>query len=216
MIIANANINLASSHETVERHQRPEHLTVWQDGEDPTEIRRPQTEPELQATIAKFEFSAESLAINISKEAQSLPKFSFDLDADAHEEQISFVNPGSGFLALDKNGDGIINNGHELFGPATDNGFNELAAYDLDGNDWIDEKDEIYTQLRIWSKDAAGNDSLIALGQKNVGAIYLGHIDTPFLLSDQDNEQLGQIRSSSIFLEEAGGVGTIQQLDLVV
>jgi len=143
-------------------------------------------------------------------------KFSFDLDADGTKEQISFVGPGSGFLALDKNHDNIINDGSELFGPATNNGFNELAAYDQDGNNWIDENDDIYSQLRIWSKDTAGNDQLVALGQQNVGAIYLGHIKTPFLIADQNNEQLGQIRSSGFFINEDGSTGTIQQLDLVV
>lgn len=143
-------------------------------------------------------------------------KFKFDLDADGHEEQISFVGPGSGFLALDKNNDNVINNGSELFGPATNNGFSELAAYDQDANNWIDENDDIYSQLRIWSKDSAGNDQLIALGQRNVGAIYLGHIDTPFQINNQSNEQLGQIRSGGLFLNENGSAGTVQQLDLVV
>lgn len=158
------------------------------------------------------------LTLNFNGNAAELTetKFSFDLDADGSKEQISFVGPGSGFLALDKNNDNIINNGSELFGPSTNNGFNELAAYDQDNNNWIDENDDIYSQLRIWSKDAAGNDQLIALGQRNVGAIYLGHIETPFLIADQNNEQLGQIRSSSFFLNEDGNAGTIQQLDLVV
>lgn len=37
-------------------------------------------------------------------------KFSFDMDNDGTEDQISFVRPGSGFLALDLNNDGKINN----------------------------------------------------------------------------------------------------------
>jgi hypothetical protein len=49
-----------------------------------------------------------------------------------------------------------------------------------------------------------------------VGAIYLGHIETPFLLKDANNSTLGAVRDSGIFLQENGGVGTIQQLDLVV
>ena len=158
------------------------------------------------------------LVLNFNGTAAELTqtKFSFDLDADGREDQISFAAPGSGFLALDKNNDGTINDGSELFGPATNNGFGELSTYDLDGNNWIDENDDIYSRLRIWSKDAEGNDSLMALGQKNVGAIYLGQVDTPFLLTDQNNEQQGQVRSSGLFLEEDGGVGSVQQLDLVV
>ncbi len=158
------------------------------------------------------------LVINFSGTAAELTQrnFSFDIDADGTSDQIAFVGPGSGFLALDRNGDGEINDGSELFGPESGNGFADLAQYDLDGNGWIDENDSIYERLRIWSKDGAGNDLLLALGQRGVGAIYLGHIDTPFLLKDITNDTLGAVRDSGIFLQEEGGVGTIQQLDLVV
>jgi hypothetical protein len=158
------------------------------------------------------------LVINFNGSAAQLTQreFSFDIDADGHSDQIAFVRPGSGFLALDINGDGEINDGSELFGPQSGNGFADLAQYDIDGNDWIDENDTIYDRLRIWSKDESGNDELVALGQRGVGAIYLGHIETPFLLKDTTNSTLGAVRDSGIFLQENGGVGTIQQLDLVV
>ncbi len=158
------------------------------------------------------------LVINFSGTAAQLTErsFSFDIDVDGTSDQIAFVGPGSGFLALDRNGDGVINDGSELFGPESGNGFADLAEYDLDGNNWIDENDSIYDRLRIWSKDESGNDQLVALGQRGVGAIYLGHIDTPFLLKDAANDTLGAVRDSGIYLEEDGGVGTVQQLDLVV
>ena len=72
------------------------------------------------------------LVINFGRSSVALgqDKFEFDLDNDGQTEMISFVAPGSGFLALDINGDGIINNGGELFGPQTGNGL-ELARYDL-------------------------------------------------------------------------------------
>ena len=50
-------------------------------------------------------------------------RFAFDLNADGQAEQINFVAPGSGFLVFDRNQDGKVNNGSELFGPTTDNGF---------------------------------------------------------------------------------------------
>ena len=43
-------------------------------------------------------------------------RFKFDLDSDGQTDEINFVTGGSGFLALDRNGDGKINNGAELFG----------------------------------------------------------------------------------------------------
>lgn len=158
------------------------------------------------------------LVINFNGSAAQLTdtKFNFDMDSDGKEEQISFTGPGSGFLALDLNEDGIINNGSELFGPNSGNGFSELAEYDEDGNQWIDENDSIYSKLRVWSKNAAGNDELIALGQKGIGAIYLGHIATPFDLKNAENQQQGQINKSGIYLNENGSVGTVQQVDLTV
>jgi hypothetical protein len=142
-------------------------------------------------------------------------QFQFDLNSDGTKEQIAFVAPGSGFLALDKNGDGTINNGSELFGPGTGNGFKDLAAYDSDGNGWIDENDAVFNNLRIWTKDSAGNDQLFTLSQKGVGALYLGNVATPFSVKDEQNALLGQVRSTGIFLQENGTVGTLQQVDLV-
>lgn len=143
-------------------------------------------------------------------------KFSFDLDCDGTEDQISFTNPGSGFLAIDLNNDGKINDGSELFGPETGNGFEELAEYDQDQNSWIDENDAVFNRLRIWTKDQDGNDLLFALGQKGVGAIYLGNVAAEFGLKNNQNEQLGQAQKAGIFLKEDGTPGVIQQIDLVV
>lgn len=141
--------------------------------------------------------------------------FSFDLDSDGQEDQISFVSPGNGFLAYDKNGDQQINNGSELFGAATGNGFGELAVYDQDKNGWIDENDSIYQNLRIWMK-TDDSTQLIALGKAGVGAIYLGHVETPFQVKDEQNSLKGQVRSSGVFLQEDGAAGIVQQIDLVV
>lgn len=157
------------------------------------------------------------LVINFDGTAAQLTqdKFSFDIDADGSKEHISFVAPGSGFLALDANNDGIVNNGSELFGALSGDGFAELAAYDSDKNGWIDENDAVYSRLRIWTKTASGDDQLLALGDKGIGALYLGRIASPFAIKDSSNELQGQVRSTGVFLREAGGAGTMQQLDLV-
>ena len=143
-------------------------------------------------------------------------KFSFDIDADGQEDQISFVRPGSGFLVLDRNGDGQVNDGSELFGPSDGDGFAELAAFDEDNNAWIDENDSVFNRLRVWTRDGSGQEHLMALGQAGIGALYLGHIDTPFLLKDGANQDLGQVRSSGLALHEDGSASVLQQLDLVV
>ncbi|MBB1072963.1 VCBS repeat-containing protein [Rhodoferax sp. 4810] len=157
------------------------------------------------------------LVVNFGGTAAQLTatRYQFDIDANGQADQIAFVSPNSGFLALDRNQDGVINDGKELFGAMSGNGFSELANYDDDGNGWIDENDSIYNSLRIWSKDESGNDQLMSLGQRGVGAIYLGHVATPFAIKNTDNELLGQVRSSGVFLNENGSAGTMQQIDLV-
>lgn len=157
------------------------------------------------------------LVINFDGNAAQLSsqRFAFDLNADGQTESINFVAPGSGFLALDRNGDGRINNGSELFGGTTGNGFGELAKLDSDHNGWIDENDAAYDQLRVWTRDATG-DRLSTLREAGVGAISLAQVSTPFALKDSSNELLGQIRSSGVFLREDGKAGTIQQVDLTV
>ncbi|WKY47879.1 hypothetical protein Q5O24_00705 [Eubacteriaceae bacterium ES3] len=158
------------------------------------------------------------LTINFNAPSVSLTqeKYSFDLDSDGTSEQISFVGPGSGFLALDLNNDGTINDGQELFGPQSGDGFSDLSAYDADGNHWIDENDPIYDKLQIWTKDENGTDRLFALGEKGVGAIYLGNVNTSFSLQTAANQSQGQIQKTGIFLKENGGAGTIQHIDLTV
>ncbi len=157
------------------------------------------------------------LVINFDGQGVGLSpqKFTFDLDADGQEEELAMLRPGNGFLALDGNNDGIINDGSELFGPRSGNGFQDLAAYDEDGNHWIDENDSVFDRLRIWSVDESGRSTLFALGQKDIGAIYLGHAETPFQLKDSQNQLNGAVRSSGVYLREQGGVGMIQQIDLV-
>ncbi len=160
------------------------------------------------------------LVINYQADSVSLTdeKFRFDLDCDGTEDQISRLGNGSGFLALDINQDGKINDGGELFGAKSGDGFADLAKYDGDGNGWIDENDDIFRQLRIWSTDAQGNSRLYGLAEKGVGAIYLGNINSNYKLTgnDADNTTNGMIRKSGVFLHENGSAGTIQHVDLAI
>ncbi len=142
-------------------------------------------------------------------------KESFDLDGDGKPEQISFAAENSGFLALDKNEDGQINDGKELFGPTTGNGFSELRAYDIDGNGWIDEADDVFGKLSVLTMSKDGKKMTFKLGELGIGAIYLNEIGTAFSIKDEAGEY-ADMRSSSVYLKEDGTAGTIHHIDLVI
>lgn len=142
-------------------------------------------------------------------------KFYFDLDADGTLDEISRLGAGSGYLALDSNGNGLIDDGSELFGTASGDGFMDLSKYDEDGNGWIDENDSIFNSLKIWTMDENGNSELYNLKEKGVGALYLGRVSTNYMENNPlTNQTNAAIRNTGIFLYENGGVGSMQQLDL--
>jgi len=144
-------------------------------------------------------------------------KFAFDLDCDGTQESISFLEAGSGFLVLDAEDTGTVADGSQLFGPSPGNGFSELSALDSDGNGWIDENDAAFDDLRIWTKDAAGNDVLSTLLERNVGAICLGNVEASFDLLGPGNAENGELARLGVWLEEdGGGAGIVSQVDLAV
>jgi hypothetical protein len=83
----------------------------------------------------------------------------FDFYGTGNPIQIAWTAAGStnAFLVMDRTGNGLINNGQDLFGNVTPqpqsahpNGFLALAVYDSNGDGVIDSKDPIWTQLRLW------------------------------------------------------------------
>lgn len=164
----------------------------------------------VEADIARF---MDPLVINFSGPVRlDNTRVNFDLDADGTPEHIARFASDSAYLALDKNGDGRINNGSELFGVASNNGFEDLRAYDLDGNGYIDAADPIFSQLSLYRPGFEGSVSIARAG---IEAFSLNYIDSPFSLKTSTGEDLGRVRSTGFYLTNTGA-GSLQQIDLAV
>lgn len=82
----------------------------------------------------------------------------FDLDNNGFAEKTAWIGKEDGFLALDRNGNGRIDNGGELFGDQVDmgngkkssSGFEALNLLDDDENKIIDKDDKAFKRLQIW------------------------------------------------------------------
>lgn len=146
----------------------------------------------------------------------SSARFEFDLDADGSRESLTQLANNSAFLALDRNGNGQIDDGNELFGARSGNGFAELSALDEDGNGILDEADSGFASLRLYRSDTA----LLTLGDQKIGAIFLNAAATPFMHLGGDQGAQGEspavLRQTGLYLTEDGKAGTVQQIDLRV
>ena len=109
----------------------------------------------------------------------------FDIDADGIAEEIAWTEPNSnvGFLALDRNGNGRIDSGAELFGDSTMltdgtralNGFEALADLDSNHDARVNANDPAWQQLLLWldtNHDGASDATeLVSISTSGVSAI---------------------------------------------
>lgn len=116
----------------------------------------------------------------------------FDHDNNGFKEATAWIEKDDGLLALDKNGNGKIDNGSELFGnhtvsntaygytdPKATNGYEALKTYDINNDNVIDEKDEIFSKLKIWKDEnlngITDEGELSSLADNNIKNIDLSY-----------------------------------------
>ncbi|HYW17669.1 MAG TPA: calcium-binding protein [Allosphingosinicella sp.] len=104
----------------------------------------------------------------------------FDFDKDGFAERTGWVTPDDGLLVRDLNGNGLVDNGGELFGNATEDGFAALAAFDVNSDGRISAADPVWTDLRLWTD--ANQDGItqageiVTLASQNVASIELAAV----------------------------------------
>ncbi|MEW6351490.1 MAG: hypothetical protein AB1646_20755 [Thermodesulfobacteriota bacterium] len=85
----------------------------------------------------------------------------FDLNADGFAERTGWASGNDGLLVMDRNGNGFIDNGRELFGSGTPltqggaatTGFQALADLDSNHDGIISADDTLFSQLRVWKDE---------------------------------------------------------------
>lgn len=111
----------------------------------------------------------------------------FDFEGDSSPIYTGWAGPNSGFLAMDRNNDGVINDGRELFGDHTplpngetaSDGVIALTALDSNQDGLIDRSDAVWRDLKIW-QDINSNgvseknelQSLIDIGLNNINLSF--------------------------------------------
>jgi Ca2+-binding RTX toxin-like protein len=88
-------------------------------------------------------------ALGVSGQAGASTVF-FDFDGDGFKERMGWVSADDGMLALDRNNNGLIDDGSELFGQPARDGYEVLETFDKYADGVIDAKDEVFSSLRIW------------------------------------------------------------------
>lgn len=126
----------------------------------------------------------------------------FDHEGNGFAQRTGWVSPDDALLVRDRNGDGKIGDGDELFGNNTStsngmasNGFQALASMDTNGDGIVDAQDEGWNELRLW-RDANGNGvvddgELMTLEQAGVAGLYTNYSNSTYV--DENGNQHKQI-----------------------
>jgi len=132
----------------------------------------------------------------------------FDVSGSGTAVSVPFPTAGDAFLAVDRNANGAIDSGKELFGDqhGAAHGFAELAKYDQNLDAMIDVQDAIFEQLLLFGDlDGDGevrSDEFTSLRQAGISAIDLRYDEVARQLSDGN-----RITQSSRFIRDDGSTG---------
>ena len=131
----------------------------------------------------------------------------FDMDADGTRDKTAWVSGGDALLALDRNGNGRIDDGSELFGEQNGarDGFAELARFDQDGSGSIDAKDNIFNSLILLHADGG----MSRLRDEGITGIKLDIAIGLKAPAEQQRLDGGVIASQSEFTRTDGSRGTV-------
>ncbi len=105
----------------------------------------------------------------------------FDIEGSGKKVLTQFAVGGDAVLAIDKNGNGRIDNGKELFGDqnGSANGFEELKKYDENKDGKIDIQDSIFNQILLWldkNKDGVSSKGEVkTLSQMDIQSLNLNY-----------------------------------------
>ncbi|MEN0001477.1 MAG: calcium-binding protein, partial [Pseudomonadota bacterium] len=110
-------------------------------------------------TAADFAFTADPIVLDLNGDGVDLTSIkngvAFDHDGDGVKEQSGWVGPGDALLAVDTNGDGLIENGTEIFsevfeGGSYANSVEALRTLDSNGDGTIDASDARFDEIKVW------------------------------------------------------------------
>ena len=136
---------------------------------------------------------------------------SFDLKGNGQKSALPQLSAEQYYLAYDRNQDNQVNNGTELFGPISGNGFTELAAYDGNANGFIDAADDIWQHLYLWQPQ----QQMLNISQTELAAISVESVATPMSLLNNEQQVVAQLQRSGLAFFADGSPALVQQIDIV-
>jgi len=114
----------------------------------------------------------------------------FDLLNTGEKVRTGWISGEDGFLAVDANSNGRIDDRSELFGGSVGEGFGKLASYDSNSDGWVNASDAAFGELRIW-QDAnenglTENGELVTLAAAGIESLSMDYA-SDFSFDDQGN-----------------------------